>query len=433
VVPVANRSGSFAAELEGVAELEGIAGSLRRLVRSANPDAVSGDQARTMVALFAEIERVAASGVALFAPVVVETGSFAKEGHGSAAEWLGALSGSSAGVAKRRLGAAQCAASTPVLDEALRRGVLSADQLTLVAQTTAEVPAAAATLVPLAEGGASHQELRDAAARLRAAARRRESERASRARVHAHRYLRAHQHEGGGIRGEFFCDEVAWAKVAPRLEKLARERWKTAGSKDATTLDAHRLDVFIDLLAGSGSGQAAWPETLILIDAAALRRGTTEGDELCEIEGIGPVSVSAATELLSEGGLRYLVKEGFDIKTVTRSTRDIARCIDAALIVRDRTCCVGGCGKRLGLERDHVHVDYGDDGPTELDNLVRLCPGHHALKTHGGWRIEGEPGNWRWVAPARPKSAGAINRARRLEAAKAKANVTKGRNKPKRT
>jgi hypothetical protein len=169
----------------------------------------------------------------------------------------------------------------------------------------------------------------------------------------------------------------------------------------------------------------------VVIDAEALRRGTTEGEELCEIEGIGPVSVAAATELLSEGGLRYLVKEGFDIKTVTKATRDIAKCIDAALIVRDRTCCIKNCGKRRGLERDHVHVDYADDGPSELDNLVRLCPEHHALKTHGGWRIEGKPGAWKWIAPARPKSAGAISRARKVAAAKAKA--TRERNKPRRT
>ncbi len=130
-------------------------------------------------------------------------------------------------------------------------------------------------------------------------------------------------------------------------------------------------------------------ETLVLIDAAALRRGTTAGEETCEIEGIGPVCVDAATELLGEGALRYIVKEGFDIKTVTRSTRAIAKAVDAALVVRDRTCVVPGCGRRLGLERDHVFVDYGDDGPTELANLVRLCPEHHALKTFGGWRLEG--------------------------------------------
>jgi hypothetical protein len=48
-----------------------------------------------------------------------------------------------------------------------------------------------------------------------------------------------------------------------------------------------------------------------------------------------------------------------------------------------------------------------------------LCPEHHALKTHGGWRLQGKPGSWKWIAPAHPKSAQYIARARRLAAAKA--------------
>ena len=155
----------------------------------------------------------------------------------------------------------------------------------------------------------------------------------------------------------------------------------------------------------SGPGPGPRPRTLIIVNAESLRRGTTEGDELCEIEGIGPVSVAAAKELLSEGGFQYLVKEGFDIKTVTRSTRVVANCIDMALVVRDRVCARPGCGNRLGLERDHRQLDYGNDGPTELDNLVRLCPSCHRLKTDGGWRLEGRPGAWKWVAPAKPPSA----------------------------
>jgi hypothetical protein len=407
-------------------------GSLLRVVREATPGRVSGDEARAVVALFAEAERAATSGVALFTPVVVATGSYAKEGHGSAAEWLGALEGSSSGAAKGRLAAAARAAVTPVLTAALHGGDLSAAQLAVVTKTTAEVADAAATLLPLAKGGASYQQLADTAARLVATSRRREHERARRARVHAHRHLRAHQVEGGGVRGEFFCDEVAWARVFALIEANAKARWKAAGAKDGASLEAHRLDAFIDLLACSnGTGQGAGVETFVVIDAAALRRGTTQGDEICEIEGIGPVSVAAATELLGEGGLRYLVKEGFDVKTVTKATRDIATCIDAALIVRDRTCCTTHCAKRLGLQRDHVHDDYAAGGPTELDNLVRLCPEHHALKTHSGWRIEGKPGQWKWIAPDHPKSAGFISRARKLAAAKAKA--TKDRNKPRRT
>src|ERR1019366_1502532 len=191
----------------------------------------------------------------------------------------------------------------------------------------------------------------------------------------------AHQDSGGGVRGGFYCDDVAWARVAPLLEKGAKERWRAAGSKAGDSLDAYRLDAFLDLLTRStGSGKGARPHTLVIIDAEALRRGTTQSDELCEIEGIGPVSVAAATELISEGGLQYLVREGFDIRTMTKSTRVVTSCIDMALIVRDRTCVVPRCGKRLGLERDHVKIDYSADGPTELVNLVRLCPEHHALK-----------------------------------------------------
>jgi hypothetical protein len=379
------------------------------------------------VRLFAEVERAGASGVALFSPVVVKTGAFAKAGHGSAPDWLGALSGSSATVAKGRLAAAERAAGDPSLAAALHKGELSADQLSVVTQTLAEVPTAGAALVELVEEGASHQELRTAAAALRHAARCREEERARRARVRAARHLRWHQDPHGGIRAGLLCDEVEWARVAPRLEQEAKERWRAAG--DGASLDAHRLDALIALLCAGperpdpsgGPGHGAGPHTIVVIDAEALRRGTTEGDELCEIEGIGPVSVAAATELLSEGGLSYLVKEGFDIKTATRATRVVTRCVDYALLVRDRTCVRPGCGKRLGLERDHYGTDHAKRGPTELANLARLCKECHALKTYGGWRLEGGPGTWKWIAPSHPKSALQIARARQLAAAKAKA------------
>jgi hypothetical protein len=355
-------------------------------------------------------------------------------------------------VAKERLASAQRASCDPDLTQALHEAELSSSELKLLGAAEAAVPGSAKTLLDLAEGGASHQELSDRATRLRASARSKETEATRRARVHEGRYLRAHQCPEGGIAGSFFCDEVQWARVGPRIDAEAKERWKASGSSDPGTLEAHRLDAFIALLAtaGAGSGGAAGSgtgsrragasgrsrvETIVLVDAAALRRGTTEGEETCEIDGIGPVSVAAASELLGEGALRYVIKEGFDIKTVTRSSRSIANALHAALIVRDRTCCVPGCGKRLGLQRDHVFIDYAKNGPTELDNLVRMCPEHHALKTFGGWRLDGEPGNFTWVAPAHPKSANAIARARKVETAKAqgRAGVTKDRNRPRRT
>jgi hypothetical protein len=423
-----------------LAELKGVLGTAQRLVREAAPGKASGEQAVAVVELFSQIQRVVTSGVALFAPVVVETGSFATSGHGSAADWLGALSGSSAGAAKGLLVAADQASFSPSLTEALHEGELSAEQLKVVTRTGAEVKGSSTDdLLGLIGQGASHKELIDAAAQQRAAHRSKETERARRARVHDNRHLRWRQDEGGGIRFEGFCDEVAWAAVAPRLEAEAKARWKADGS-GGDSLEAHRLDAFIDLMSSGpdkrdsgGPAPVARARTLVIIDAAALRRGTTQGDELCEIEGVGPVSVAAATELIGTGGLQYLVKEGFDITTVTKSTRTIAHCIDMALLVRDRVCAVPGCGKRLGLERDHWRLDYGDDGPTELANLVRLCPEHHHMKTHGGWSLTGGPGHWHWVGPPNPPSAGFIDRSRKVAAQKARAGVIGDRNRPRRT
>ena len=439
---------------------------LRAVVRLPVPVGLSGAAAQQYVTLFSEAERAAASGVALFAPVVVETGEYTKGGHGSAADWLGSLSGSSKGAAKGRLAAATRAAKDPRLTEALHEGELSADQLKVVANSLGETPEASAELLDLLDQGASHRELSDAVTRKRAASRSIETERLRRARVHTNRHFRWGQDEDGGVRGGFFCDEVEFARVAPRLEAEAKRRWKAAANGHGVgvgdSLEAHRLDAFIDLLSGSGGfgsgddddgvdwedgdedsgegggraggggggddgggdghrrGRGPLARTLIVVNAESLRRGTTEGDELCEIEGIGPVSVAAAKELLSEGGFQYLVKEGFDIKTVTKSTRVISNCIDMALVVRDRVCARPGCGNRLGLERDHWKLDYGQDGPTELENLVRLCPDCHKLKTDGGWRLEGRPGAWKWVAPAKPPSAAQMARNRKVAVAKAK-------------
>jgi HNH endonuclease len=429
------------------AQLDEIFCAFQSWLRDARPESTSGDVALAIVERLSQVQRVASSGVALFAPVVVETGSFAKQGHSSAPDWLGSVSGSSAGAAKGLLSAAGRAASSPELTEALHEGELSTDQLKLVTKTAGEVSGATGELLGLIEEGVSHKELTDTSEQMRSAARSRENERVRRERVNATRHFRWHKDENGGIRFGGFCDEVAWSHVAPVLEADAKRRFKAAGS-EGDSLEAYRLDAFIDLM-GSGppgvpanSGDApprpsrsARPRTVVIINAESLRRGTTQGDEICEIEGIGTVSVAAATELIGEGGLQYLVKEGFDIKTMTKSTRSVDNYIDTALLVRDRACARPGCGKRLGLERDHWRVDYKDGGPTELDNLCRLCPDCHDLKTYGGWKLTGGPGHWGWVGPANPPSAGFIARKRKLAAQKARAGVTgdRNRNKPRRT
>lgn len=402
-------------------------GVIRRVIRRTNPGRASGSEAMAVVEVLGDIERAAASGVALLTPRVVETGVYATGGHASAADWLGAVTGTSAGAAKGRLAAAEKATTVPELRKALHDGVLSAPELTLVAKAGAASPDAVGTLLGMVDEKASHQELVAEAEAAKAAARSREHERARRARVHASRHLRWHQCEDGGVRGEFFCDETDWARVCPRLEAATKTRWKAAGSERGENYDAHRLDAFIDLLGHTSSKDAtARLHCLVLVDAAALRRGSTRTGEVCEIDGIGPVPVEAATELLGEANLQFVVKEGTDIRCVTKTSRDLAQKTAMALIARDRTCVVPGCGKRLGLEGDHV-VEFRSDGPTTYENLARLCPAHHAMKTYGKWQLSRRPGGWKWAPPFKPPSAGAIARSRRVTAAKS------ARNRPRQT
>jgi len=394
---------------------------VRGVIQRSDPALFSGEECQAMVESFGQMERAAASGIALFSPKVVETGVYAKSGHASAQDWLGAVSGTSSGVAKERLAAAGRAAQDQKLQEALHQGLLSAPQLSLVAGAAGSSPDAVADLLDLVEDEASHQELSERAKEMKAAARSRESEREQLERVHTNRHFRWHQDEHGGIRGEFLCDEVAWAKVAPILEGETRARWKAAGSDSGLSLEAARLDAFIDLVGGAKAGMrgGARPQVLVIVDAEALRRGTTTTGEICEIEGIGPVPVEAAVELLGEGNLQFIIKEGTDIKSVTKSSRDLAQKTHMALAARDRGCVV--CGTRHGLQADHCFVDYAKDGPTTLDNLALLCPKHHDMKTYGGWTlIRQKDGSWLWQAPKNPPSAGAIARAKKLAVAQAK-------------
>lgn len=71
-----------------------------------------------------------------------------------------------------------------------------------------------------------------------------------------------------------------------------------------------------------------------------------------------------------------------------RSTRTISRRLRRALEHRHPTCAVPGCGATRGLHAHHIQ-HWEDGGPTELRNLVLLCPFHHRLHHRGLITISG--------------------------------------------
>lgn len=101
--------------------------------------------------------------------------------------------------------------------------------------------------------------------------------------------------------------------------------------------------------------------------------------------------------LLTDADRRYLTcdatcevwfeRDGQVIGT-GRATRTVSRRLRRALEHRHRTCAVPGCGATRGLHAHHIR-HWEDGGPTELANLVLLCPYHHRLHHRGGITIAG--------------------------------------------
>ena len=101
--------------------------------------------------------------------------------------------------------------------------------------------------------------------------------------------------------------------------------------------------------------------------------------------------------LLSDSERRYLLcdatcevwfeRDG-QVIGAGRSTRLINRRLRRALEYRHPSCAVPGCGATRGLHAHHIR-HWEDGGPTELDNLVLVCPYHHRLHHRGVITITG--------------------------------------------
>ena len=144
---------------------------------------------------------------------------------------------------------------------------------------------------------------------------------------------------------------------------------------------------------------------IVRVDRDALLRGHTEGDECCEIDNQGPIPVAMARDLANDSFLRIVFHEAGDIRAVCHLGRTINQQLRTALVFRDSTCVVPGCGTSFGLEIDHI-VPFAEGGPTTLDNLALLCHHHHFLKTYEGWVLSregtGPKGTPRWRFEPQP-------------------------------
>jgi len=373
---------------------------LRALVARLEPGVLNGHDAGALVEAFAEAERLGAAGRALAARRVEETNQWRLEGHRSAASWVAAKTGSSVGSAAGAIETAKRLDELPATREAFVAGRLSEAQAREVVSAAAARPSSESKLLAFAEREPLRA-LKDECRRVVAAAATDEVE--WQERIRRRRYLQSWCDEEGAVclRARYAPDDGAklLALVEARQNVVFREARK-AGRREPYA--AYAADALLELVTGTAGPTKA---TLNLrVDHAAMVRGHTEGAEVCEIAGVGPVPVATARALAEDAYLKVIVTDGADVRAVAHQSRYIPAKLRTAIEARDPVCCVPGCEVSRFLEIDHIEPRLAG-GLTTFENLARLCSFHHALKTVFGWRLGGRPGAWTWSEPERTERA----------------------------
>jgi hypothetical protein len=179
------------------------------------------------------------------------------------------------------------------------------------------------------------------------------------------------------------------AALQSHLDALIGE-WKHDHDNGAGAAD-HRppmpgtVDAFLRLV------EAGW-------DAEATRR--PHGQHTTVVVHVDVAQRVAALHLgplLSDADRRYLTCDATcevwferhgQVIGAGRATRTVNRRLRRALEHRHPTCAVPGCGATRGLHAHHIR-HWEDGGPTELSNLVLVCPHHHRAHHRGLITITG--------------------------------------------
>ncbi len=65
-----------------------------------------------------------------------------------------------------------------------------------------------------------------------------------------------------------------------------------------------------------------------------------------------------------------------------------------AVRTRDGGCTFPGCGARVMWCDVHHCIHWGDQGVTDLCNLICLCRRHHGVAHRNGWDVRVDPDGW---------------------------------------
>ena len=384
-------------------DLRGLQLELAAVVRGFDPDAVQLCDLDELWAEVAAVDRLVSTLKTLLARRMEDAATWKRAGYRSVAEQLAAVSGTSVSAARNMLETSKQLEALPATADAMRAGKLSRAKAQAIASAATVAPEAEARL--LAKADAPVAVVREECLKAKAVNRD-----AAHARIRRERYAR-----------EYTDDEGAWnfmargtpedgARFKSAHEPIVDELFKAARSEDRKeSRDAYAFDAFIALAERAASPNPAEAKKpaprfmgLIRADIEALQRGTVEGDEVCEIAGLGPIPVSVARELLGDAVLKLVITKGVDVANVTHLGRSPTVAQQVALWWQSPMCTAEGCTRTWRLENDH-RIGWKETERTRVDEIDPLCEHEHDLKTYFGWSLVEGTGRRPFVPPDDPR------------------------------
>lgn len=446
-------------------ELAALSKAIAAFAAGFDADSLSLSEAGTVMRICGRMESSISSIKALAAARHAESNAWRNEGFRSPSDQLAAQTGMSPSKARRLLDTGRRMAGQPEVARAALAGELSAEQAAAVSDGVAANPAKAKELIERARHS-SVPELNEEVARVKAASTDTEARRrAIHAKRYLRRWTDTeggfHAHiyglpEDGALLSQAL-DPIRRRLVIKRretdpeyasepLEALEYDALVVVASTavgrtaELTPAEVTELGLFPDLAGPPTPPPPPPPQTetlhllepggaphppaaagpspktrrkklagspakvIVRVDYDALIRGHPLEGELCDMIGYGPIPVSVVEELLGDANpfITAVLTRHYRLVGVFHHGRRPNAAQQTALEFLYPSCAAAGCNARLGLQSDH-RIDWAQTHYTLLDQLDRLCPHHHGLKTRSNWGLVEGVGKRPFVPPTDPR------------------------------
>jgi hypothetical protein len=353
-------------------------------------------------------------GVAVQAALVRELEALdvpRRHGATSTVAWLRARFRSSPGAAKRLATLAQSTGDrTPAVTAALAAGTVNADQALAITEVLPGVPAEvraraeehlvaeAKTFGPDDLGRLGERILEHVAPELLEQQAESALERAERI-AHEKRELHVTDIAGTSkVRIRGLLDREGAAHLRAALDPLSAPR-PTEDEPDPRTPGQRRADALVEVcqlanacgeLPENGGDR---PQVVVTVDYDQLCNGLRAKRGAGVLDNGTQISPADVRRLACDAEILPVVLDtAGQVLDVGRERRSISGAIRRALVVRDRGCAFPGCGRPPRWCQGHHAVHWADGGKTSLENSVLVCPQHHRLIHHGGWKVRMKKG-----------------------------------------